>query len=124
MRSKTSQILLCFMVFLVCSAMIVGCKSMDTKTSTGITLKATKDVFIATATTAKRLCESGAINEADCHAIRDAYADGREMLIQAKALWDGMVAINDFAQNKQYEDMLIEISRMAAVIEGVIREYD
>jgi hypothetical protein len=97
---------------------------MDTKTSTGITLKATKDVFITTATTAKRLCESGVIKEEDCFAIKEAYEDGREMLINAKALWDGMVAIDDFAQNKKYESILVEVSRMAAVIENIIRKYD
>jgi hypothetical protein len=123
-KTKTLQIILCFMVFLVCSAMIVGCKNMDTKTSTGITLKTTKDVFIATAKTAKDLCEAGVISEADCFAMQDAYADGQEILIKAHAMWGHMVSIDSFVSTQEYEAALVEVARMAAIIHGIIREYD
>ena len=124
MKSKLSQIVLCFVVFVVCALMIAGCGNMDKKTSSGITLKATKDVFVTTARSAKKLIDNGVIKGADAYAVKDAYEDGREMLIQAKALWDNMVALDSYMNMREYENALIEVSRMAATIEDIIREYD
>ena len=123
MKSKTFQISLCFIVFVLCSVAIIGCENMDTKTSTGITLKATKDVFIETARTAKRLIDSGVISEADAFTIKDAYEDGKVTLKHAKALWDGMVAVDSFVNMRDYENALIEVARMSAVIENILNEY-
>jgi|APSaa5957512535_1039671.scaffolds.fasta_scaffold33654_4 hypothetical protein len=124
MKSKTFQISLCFILFVLCSIAIIGCANMDTKTSTGITLKATKDVFVETARTAKRLIDSGLISEADGYAIKDAYEDGRVLLRQAHEIWSRMVAVDSFVNMRDYENALIEVARMSAVIENIIREYD
>jgi hypothetical protein len=123
LKNKSFQIGLSFVLFVLCSIAIIGC-DMDAKQSTGLALKATKDVLVETGKAAKALCESGAISEADCFAIKDAYADGREILLRAKDMWDGMVAIDSFVEQREYQNALIEVARMSAVIEGIIREYD
>ena len=101
---------------------VPGCQNPDKRVTTAIGLKTTKDVLVSTATAAKRLCEQGVISEGDCATIQELYTEGRKALVDAKTIWDVMAATDSFDNNKNYNDLIMAVARITAVIENAIRK--
>lgn len=108
------------LLLLIILTVMVGC-STSTKKNTGIALLTTKNIFVASATTAKRLCEQGVLSEQDCKEIEIIYARGREVLIEAKEVWDTMVMLDNFEANQDYSNLISKVARFTGVIETIIR---
>ncbi len=107
----------------VCVAMALqACINTDKRVTSAIGLKTTKDVFIATAKTAKRLCEQGVLSDNDCATIESTYTQGRVLLISAKAVWDGMVTMDSFDANSSYNELIISVVNLTANMEAIIRK--
>ncbi len=100
---------------------VIGCNA-GTKKGSAIGLKLTKDTLIATATTAKRLCDSEIIGAADCKNIEELYTTARALLIEAKEIWDIMVELDDFQFNEDYDDLIMKVAELTWVIENIIRK--
>ena len=99
-----------------------ACTNTDKRVASAIGLKTTKDVFVATATSAKRLCEQDILSQGDCEEIEDLYNKGRILLLSAKTIWDTMVEIDSFNNGEVYSDLIIEIIRITTEIEIIIRK--
>ena len=124
-RSRAVPYLMAYLVLLctVCSvAFFPGCYTGDKKIDTGITLSSTKDVFIAAATTAKRLCESGVLSQDECQEIAQIYSDGKKLLIEARALWDEAVG-NDTPVPAKYEILVHKAMEIATTIEMIVLKH-
>ena len=119
------SILFIICLYSTCALMVIaGCQNTDRRVTSAIGLKTTKDIFIATATTAKRLCEQGVLSESDCATIESSYTRGRQLLLDAKILWDSMVLTDTFHSNEDYDELLMAVTRITAVIENTIRKDD
>lgn len=126
-KNKAAQVALCiiaFVLFVMTCISLIGCVSTDKRVNTGLTLKATKDVFVVTARGAKRLCEAEVISDSDCKKIEDAYIEGRDLLISAEKIWSIASSTNSKAGVEETQKMMMEISQLASIIEHIIQDYD
>jgi len=112
----------------------IGSPNPDKRVTSAIKLKATKDIFIATATTAKRLCEQGILSIDDCETAEIAYMEGKEALISAKEIWDVLVGMDNMdiinekffinGEHVSYDDLIMSAVKFTAMIETIIRKAD
>lgn len=119
MRKTLSLVLLILALFVGC----IGCVSIDKRTSTAIGLKVTKDVFVSAGKTAKKLYISGVLNEDDRKIAESAYRDGRNALIDAKAVWDNMVEMNSLNNSERYSELILRVAKFTETMEIIIRKY-
>ena len=115
------NVLLLFTALYVIIA-LSACTNTDKRVTSAIGLKTTKDVFIATAKTAKRLCEQGVLSANDCALAESSYEEGRQLLISAKAVWDNMVTTDSFDANSSYNELVISVVNLTANMETIIRK--
>jgi hypothetical protein len=118
MRKKLSLVSLILIL-----ALFAGCVSVDKKTSTAIGLKITKDVFISVGKTAKRLSVNGILSRNDYEIVESAYRNGRNALIDAKAVWDDMVVMNSFDNSERYGELILRVVKLTETIETIVRKY-
>ncbi len=119
-----SFIALCLIMALSACTFDIGSPNADKRITSAIKLKATKDIFIATATSAKRLCEQGILSEDDCETAEIAYMEGKDVLIAAKEVWDGMLTIDSFDNTDKYDELIILTVKFTTIIETIIRKVD
>ncbi len=122
------------MALSACLTFDVGSPNPDKRVTSAIKLKAAKDIFIATATSAKRLCEQEILSEDDCETAQIAYMQGKEALVSAYEIWDVLGDLDHFDGNAvfsvnsgdpvSYNDLIKSAVKFTTIIETLIRKAD